>query len=142
MSFSAFSLQQVAPKAGTPGTAQEGAPGAGAGAPAAPPGGGLISFLPLLMFVPLLFMMFRRQKKEQEQRAKLKKGDRVVSNAGLVGELVELDEKFAKVKIAPGTTVQMLAGSVAPLEAETEKKAAKAEEKPALSTATLATDKK
>jgi len=94
------------------------------------------------MFVPLLFMMFRRQKKEQQQRAKLKKGDRVVSNAGLVGELMELDERFAKVKIAPGTTVQMLAGSVAPLEAEPEKKALKADGKPELTEANLATDKK
>ena len=142
MSFSAFSLQQVAPKAGTPGTSAEGATGTPAGAPQAPPGGGLISFLPLLMFVPLLFMMFRRQKKEQQQRAKLKKGDRVVSNAGLVGELMELDERFAKVKIAPGTTVQMLAGSVAPLEAEPEKKALKADGKPELTEANLATDKK
>jgi len=142
VSFSAFSLQQVAPKAGTPGTAQEGAPGTPASAPQAPAGGGLMTFLPVLMFVPLLFMMFRRQKKEQEQRAKLKKGDRVVSNAGLVGELMELDERFAKVKIAPGTTVQMLVGSIAPLEPEPAKKADKADGKPELTEANLATDKK
>jgi len=72
--------------------------------------------LPLLIMVPFLFLTFRRQKKEQQQREKLKKGDRVVGTSGLIGELMELDERFAKVKIAPGTTVQMLASSIAPLE--------------------------
>jgi preprotein translocase subunit YajC len=80
-------------------------------------------FFPLLILLPFLFLMFRRQKKEQEQRAKLKKGDRVVSNSGLVGELVEMDERLAKVKLAPGITVQMLASTLGPLEATAEKKA-------------------
>jgi preprotein translocase subunit YajC len=74
--------------------------------------------LPFLIFVPILFMMFRRQKKEAESRKSLKKGDRVVSNSGLIGELVDLDDRVAKVKIAPGTTVQMLANSVSPMGAE------------------------
>jgi preprotein translocase subunit YajC len=113
-----FSFQTAPPKAGTstgtqaPDAPQGGAPQGG------PPGGGLFTFLPFLIFIPILFMMFRRQKKEADQRKSLKKGDRVVSNSGLVGELVDLDERFAKVKIAPGTTVQMLANSVSPFGAE------------------------
>ena len=106
-------LQNVQPKAST---TQESAP------PTQPPGGGLFTLLPLVMFVPLLFVMFRRQKKEQEQRAKLKKGDWIVSQSGLIGELVEMDEKISKVKIAPGTTVQMTTGSLSPLSSEAEKK--------------------
>jgi len=78
----------------------------------------LFTFLPLLIFVPILFMMFRRNKREAEQRGKLKKGDRVVSNSGLIGELVEMDEKVVRVKIAPGTTVQMLTTSVSPFNPE------------------------
>ena len=110
-------LQQVGAKGAAP--AQD--PNAGsAGAPpqASPPGGGLIMFLPLLLLVPFLFMSFRRQKKEQEARGKLKKGDQVLSQSGLVGELMEMDDRFAKVKIAPGTTVKMLLSSVSPLEPE------------------------
>jgi len=72
--------------------------------------------VPLLLFVPIIFMSMRRQKKETEARGKLKKGDRVMSNSGLVGELIEMDERFAKVKIAAGVTVQMVAGTVAPLD--------------------------
>jgi len=80
--------------------------------------------LPFLILVPFLFLSFRRQKKEKEARGSLKKGDRVVTSAGLIGELVELDERIGKVKIAPGTTVQVLASALSPFEsaASTEKK--------------------
>ena len=74
--------------------------------------------LPFLILVPFLFFSFRRQKKEQEARGKLKKGDKIVTQAGIIGELVDLDDKVAKVKIAPGTTVQMLANSVSPFGVE------------------------
>lgn len=111
-----LSLQGVGPKAGTPGAAQESAPAAGATQQAAPPGSMITMLLPFLILVPFLFMSFRRQKKEQEARGKLKKGDRVVSQAGLVGELVELDDRLAKVKIAPGVVAQMLASSVSPFD--------------------------
>jgi preprotein translocase subunit YajC len=58
--------------------------------------------------------MSRRQKKEASARASLKKGDRVMTNAGLVGELVEMDDKLARVKIAPGVTVQIVGSTVTP----------------------------
>lgn len=73
-------------------------------------------FLPLLMIVPILFMSFRRQKKEAEARKGLKKGDRVLTNGGMVGELVEMDERLAKLKIAPGTTITVLSSVVSPFE--------------------------
>ena len=113
----AFELQQVGPKGASP--SQEAPAGGGSGAPqqSAPPGGGLIMFLPILLLVPFLLLSFRRQKKEQEARKGLKKGDTVMSQSGLIGELVDLDERFAKVKIAPGTTVKMLASAVSPLDA-------------------------
>jgi len=117
--FSFF--QQVPSKAGTPGVQAPDAPQGGAPQGAPPSGGMFTMLLPFLIFVPILFMMFRRQKKEAEQRKSLKKGDRVVSNSGLIGELMELDERVAKVKIAPGTTVQMLANSVSPFGVEAAK---------------------
>lgn len=107
-----FSFQNVAPKAGTPGVE---APAAGGGAPqqAAPPGGSMLTMLlPILILVPFLFMTFRRNKKEAEARKLLKKGDRVVTQAGLIGELVGFEDNVARVKIAPGTTVSVLQSSV------------------------------
>ncbi len=123
MSF--YSFQQVGPKTGTPGVAEPSAPAGGA-APAAPSGSMMTMLLPFLILVPFLFMSFRRNKKEAEARKGLKKGDRVVTTAGLIGELVEMDDRVAKVKIAPGTTVQVLASALstfdpAPATAKTDK---------------------
>lgn len=115
--MSLYFFQDVPPKQGTPGVAQESAPAGGAPAQSAPGGSMITMLLPFLILVPFLFMSFRRQKKEQEARKNLKKGDRVVTQAGLIGELVDMDERIAKVKIAPGTTVQVLANAVSSFEA-------------------------
>jgi preprotein translocase subunit YajC len=121
--------QNVQPKAGTttPGTVSDGTPPP-AGGGAAGGGSPIASFMPILMmlviFVPFFLLMSRRQKKEQAARSSLKKGDRVMTNAGLVGELMEMDDRLAKVKIAPGVTVQIVANTVSPF-AEPEKAPAK-----------------
>jgi preprotein translocase subunit YajC len=115
MSF--YFFQNVQPKVGTPGVAEPSAPPSGGGQQASPPNSMITMLLPFLILVPFLFMSFRRNKKEQEARKNLKKGDRVVTQAGLIGELIEMDERIAKVKIAPGTTVQVLANSVSSFEA-------------------------
>lgn len=112
--------QNVPPKAGTPGVAQDSTPAAGGSAPGSSgPGSSLGGFMPLLMmlviFVPFFLLMSRRQKKEQSARSALKRGDKVMGNSGLIGELVEMDDRVAKVKIAPGVTVQMMANTVSPM---------------------------
>ncbi len=141
MEISLFSLQTTGPKAGTAVAIQPSSPAGGApsAAPqqASPPGGGLMMLLPLLIMVPFLLLTFRRQKKEQEARGKLKKGDKVVSQSGLIGELVEMDEKIAKVKIAPGITVQMVASTLSAVDATPAKK-----DEDDVKDAKLATDKK
>jgi preprotein translocase subunit YajC len=120
--------QNVQPKAGTPGVAVDSsAPPSGGGGgqqPGGALGGLLMPLMMLLVFAPIIFMMSRRQKKEAQARAALKKGDRVMSNAGLIGELIELDDRVAKVKIAPGVTVNMVANTVSPF-TEAEKAPAK-----------------
>ncbi|CAN5797176.1 hypothetical protein BH11MYX4_BH11MYX4_21680 [soil metagenome] len=114
MSTSFF--QQVQPKAGTPGVADPAGAHAGAPTPSGPHPSMVTMLLPFLILVPFLFLSFRRQKKEKEARGSLKKGDKVVTTSGLIGELVELDDRIGKVKIAPGTTVQVLATALSPFE--------------------------
>lgn len=70
----------------------------------------------IILFLPFIFLMWRRNKKENEARAKLKKGDKVIASGGLVGEVTDLDDRIAKVKIAPGVTVQVLTHALAPFE--------------------------
>jgi preprotein translocase subunit YajC len=119
--------QNVQPKAAAPGMAiQDSAPGPAGAAPS--PASPLSSFLPivvmLVIFVPFFWLMSRRQKKEAQARASLKKGDRVMTNAGLIGELVEMDDRIAKVKVAAGVTLQIVANTLSPF-VETEKVPAK-----------------
>jgi preprotein translocase subunit YajC len=122
--------QNVQPKAGTPGVSQE--PAAPSSGPSGSPQGAaspLAGFMPILLmlvvFIPFFFMMSRRQRKEQQARSALKKGDRVMTNSGLIGELIETDDRIAKVKIAPGVNVQMVANTISPFTAEPEKASAK-----------------
>jgi preprotein translocase subunit YajC len=120
MSLNASFFQNVQPKQGTPGVAEPSGPATPSQPASSPPGGSMITMLlPFLILVPFLFMSFRRNKKEQAARKNLKKGDRVVTQAGLIGELVDMDDKIAKVKLAPGTTVQVLASAVSSYEAQT-----------------------
>lgn len=114
--MSSYLFQNVPPKQGTPGVAADPAPAPSGGGGGGQQGSMLTMLLPFLILVPFLFMSFRRQKKEQEARKSLKKGDRVVTQAGLIGELVEMDDRVAKVKIAPGTTVQVLASALSAFE--------------------------
>ena len=67
---------------------------------------------PLLLLVPLLLLMFwssrKQQKKQQEQIAALKKGDRVLTQSGIVGKLTEIGDRYAKLEIAPGVRIDVL----------------------------------
>lgn len=84
--------------------------------------GGLGMPLMMLMFLPLILVMLwqsRSQQKKQEQAvSSLKKGDRVVTQSGLIGRLVELDNRYAKLEIATGVKVQVLRTSLAGRDAE------------------------
>jgi preprotein translocase subunit YajC len=89
-------------------------------APAASGGSSsIMNSLPILLLVvmvPMLLLSSRKgDKREQAARAGMKKGDRVVSDSGLIGEITELGDKTCKVKLAPGTTVEMMTNKLLPL---------------------------
>ncbi len=112
MNFGVFAFQAVpdAPRPG--GAAEHVAPPSGADPGAAPSSGfGLIT--PLLILVPfilILFLQSRSQQKKQEATiAGLKKGDRVITQSGLVGRLLSVEGRYAKLELPPsGTKVTIL----------------------------------
>lgn len=78
---------------------------------------GLGPLLPmLLMIAPLILLMWwmsRSQQKRQEKAlAELKKGDRVLTQSGLVGKLLEVGDRYAKVEVAAGVKVEVLRTSL------------------------------
>lgn len=106
------------------------------GAPAAPEGGGgggqpfggmtILFFLLPLLFV---FLMTRSQsKKQKELEAALKPGDKVVTQAGLIGKLIEVGDRTVKLEIAPGVNVQVLKTAIQGVDGEP-KPAAEAKDK-------------
>ena len=125
-----FSLQNIPPPPGRQGT--EVAPSAPASHDAPPAQNpGIFGYLPLLLIVvmiPLLLLSSRSQSKKQAALvAGLTKGDRVLLQGGLVGKLVELGDRYAKVEIAPGVKVDFLKNSL--LGKDTPETAAQAEKK-------------
>jgi preprotein translocase subunit YajC len=85
-------------------------------------------FLIFLPVIALLWWQSRSQAKKQEQAlAGLKKGDRVVTQSGLVGRLVELETRYARIELAPGVKVQVLRSSVVGRDTEDSAKAAEAD---------------
>lgn len=86
-----------------------------------PPGGGFLGgLLPMLIiFLVFYFLIIRPQSKRQREHRKmleqLKKGDRVVTNGGLVGTVWALDDKFLTLEIADKVKVKVLRSQVAGL---------------------------
>jgi preprotein translocase subunit YajC len=109
----ALALQQLPPSPGQGTTAPASSP-AGEARPTEP--GSLGMLLPLILFVPLIVVMFwssrSQQKRQQKMLGELQKGDWVLTQSGLRGKLVELGDRFAKVEISPGVKVDVLRGSL------------------------------
>jgi len=71
----------------------------------------------LLLFLPLFFLLFwmprSQQKKQAAALSKLQKGDKVVTQSGMIGKLAELGERTFKLEIAPGVKIDVLKSSIA-----------------------------
>lgn len=92
-------------------------PLAHAAQPAAPQGGGLMSFLPLIIiFIVFWFLMIRPQMKQQKERQKMidgvQKGDELVTTGGVLGKVASVDDQYLTLQIAGSVEVQVLKSSV------------------------------
>ena len=81
------------------------------------PGGGIGFFVPFIfIFIIMYFVMFRPQKKRQEQQQKLmaslKTGDRVVTSAGIHGLISNVKDTTVIVKVADNVKLEMEKSSV------------------------------
>ncbi len=83
-------------------------------------GGGLLVWLPwILIFVIFYFLLIRPQQKRQKEHQKmlltLKKGDRVVTNSGMFGTIVGINDKenIAVLKVSENVKIEFLKNSIA-----------------------------
>lgn len=76
----------------------------------------MIIFL-ILIFAAMYFLMIRpqrrRQKEQQELLEELRKGDRVVTNGGIYGQIESLSQDTVVLKIESGATMKLARGSIA-----------------------------
>ncbi|MFP4485614.1 MAG: preprotein translocase subunit YajC [Campylobacterales bacterium] len=76
-------------------------------------GGGLLaSLLPLVvLFAIFYFLIIRPQQKQAKQHkemlASLKKGDNIVTNGGLMVDILKVEEDFLSVKLSDNTTARV-----------------------------------
>jgi len=81
-------------------------------APAPGPAGGIGFFVPFIfIFVIMYFVMFRPQKKRQQEQQRLisslKTGDRVVTNAGIHGLIANVKETTVMLKVADNVKLEL-----------------------------------
>jgi preprotein translocase subunit YajC len=76
------------------------------GEPAAPQGGGnmLIQLAPMILFAVVIFVMMgksssRQRREQQNMLAKLKKNDKVVTSAGIIGVVAAIKENEDEVTL-------------------------------------------
>ena len=101
---------------------------------AAPAGGGIASFIPLiLIFVVFYFLLIRPQQKKSKEHqvflTNLKKGDGVVTTGGLHGDITGITDSVVTLEIADNIRVkvsrQHILGSKATVIAGNEKETSK-----------------
>ncbi len=83
-------------------------------------GGGnpLIAFLPLIIiFVIFYFLLIRPQQKRAKEHQKfldsLKRGDRVFTNGGVVGRVVNVDHNLVTLEVAPNVQIRVVKSYIA-----------------------------
>ncbi|MFH1091656.1 MAG: preprotein translocase subunit YajC [Pseudomonadota bacterium] len=83
-------------------------------------GSGFTALLPLiLMFVIFYFLLIRPQQKKakahREMVGGLRKGDKVITSGGLIGEVTGISDTVATLEIAPKIRVKVSRGSISGL---------------------------
>jgi preprotein translocase subunit YajC len=77
-----------------------------AAAPAPGAGGGLGMLLPILLFIPLLYLLMirpqqKRQKQWQQMLAGIKSGDRITTAGGIRGVIISIKDDSIIIRVAP-----------------------------------------
>lgn len=77
-----------------------------AGAPAPGAAGGFSLLLPILLFIPLLYLMMirpqqKRQKQWQQMLANIKSGDKITTAGGIRGVIISIKDDAIVLRVPP-----------------------------------------
>ena len=84
---------------------------------------GFALFLPLILIMVIFYFLMimpaqRRQKKVAEMLKSLKNGDKVITNGGIYGTIVGLEDDSVQLRIAEQVKVKISRSAIAGLQAE------------------------
>jgi preprotein translocase subunit YajC len=84
---------------------------------------GIALFLPLILIMVIFYFLMimpaqRRQKKVAEMLRNLKTGDKVITNGGIYGTIVGLEEDSVQLRIAEQVKIKVSRAAIAGLQAE------------------------
>lgn len=87
-------------------------------------------FLPLILIMVIFYFLMimpaqRRQKKVNEMLKNLKTGDKVITNGGIYGTIVGLEDEAVQLRIAEQVKVKISRSAIAGLQAEPQKEVGK-----------------
>ncbi|GAB4312446.1 MAG: preprotein translocase subunit YajC [Bacteroidales bacterium] len=81
-------------------------------------GGGLMSFLPLILIILVFYLFFirpqmKKTKEQKKYRESLKKGDKIVTIGGIHGKIVEVRETTFIIEVEGGNRLKIEKSAVA-----------------------------
>jgi preprotein translocase subunit YajC len=85
--------------------------------------GGITLFLPLILIMVIFYFLMimpaqKRQKKINEMLKNLKNGDKVITNGGIYGTIVGLEDDAIQLRIAEQLKIKVARNAVAGLQSE------------------------
>jgi preprotein translocase subunit YajC len=85
--------------------------------------GGIALFLPLILIMVIFYFLMilpaqRRQKKVSEMLKALKTGDKVITNGGIYGTIVGLEDEAVQLRVAEQVKMKVARSAIAGLQAE------------------------
>jgi len=85
--------------------------------------GGIALFLPLVLIMVIFYFLMilpaqRRQKKVTEMLKNLKNGDKVITNGGIYGTIVGLEDDAVQLRIAEQVKIKVSRSAIAGIQAE------------------------
>lgn len=85
--------------------------------------GGVALFLPLILIMVIFYFLMilpaqRRQKKVTEMLKALKNGDKVITNGGIYGTVVGLEDDAVQLRIADQVKIKVSRSAIAGLQSE------------------------
>jgi preprotein translocase subunit YajC len=88
--------------------------------------GGLVTFLPLVLIMVIFYFLLilpaqRRQKKTQQMIQALKNGDKVITNGGIWGTIVGLEDDTVQLRVADQVKIRLSRSAVVGLQPEQQK---------------------